>query len=81
MEAAALLGHVQNLESKLKDTTTSSFGHRKAPELHLCKIPNPEATSASRNNQQNLPVIAMMAVTERCISAQLVKESIGFSRS
>jgi hypothetical protein len=79
MEAAALLSHVQNLESKLQDTAATSFGHRKAPELHLCKIPNPEATSASRSNQQNLPVVAMMAVTERCISAQLVKESIGFS--
>ncbi|KAG7337367.1 Rab3 GTPase-activating protein regulatory subunit [Nitzschia inconspicua] len=81
LEAAALLSHVQTLESKLPDanSTAASFGHRKAPELHLCRIPNPEATGESRESHRNLPVVAMMAVTERCISAQLLKETVGLS--
>lgn len=127
IEAAALLSHVQMLESRLPmedvdgmldggmgttatssspSSSTAAFGHRLSPRLFLCRIPattfpdstsgveqghndsdddenrppvdrrpTPGAADGASSSVHNLPVIAMMAVTDRCISAQLVQES------
>ena len=81
LEAAALLSHLQKLESKLlkesDKSKSSTFGHRKAPNLSLCRIPDPKVNPSSR--RCNLPIVAMMAYTEQCISAQLLRESVGLS--
>jgi hypothetical protein len=69
MEAAALLSHVQMLESKLPQDE-QHFGHPPPPQLHMCRI---------HRDGKDLGVVAMMAVTKRCVSAQLLKETKGFS--
>jgi len=79
IEAAALLSHVQILESKLPKGENDTFGHRKAPQLSLCRILDPDTTTSRGSSRRNLPILAMMAYTERCISAQLLRESVGFS--
>lgn len=63
IDVSALLSHVQMLESKLPEDPVY-FGHPQHPEIHMCRIPTKERG-----------VVAMMAVTRRCISAQLVKET------
>lgn len=63
IEAAALLAHVQDLESSLPEDGTQ-FGHPPPPQLYMCRIPTREPGFA-----------AMMAVTKRCISIQLLKET------
>eukprot|EP00536_Pseudo-nitzschia_multiseries_P014988 jgi/Psemu1/320766/estExt_fgenesh1_pm.C_7970006 len=79
IEAAALLSHVNMLESKLSEeehlamTSSSTFGHRKGAQLSLCRIPD------RNQGKQQKPILAMMAHTERCISAQVMRESVGFS--
>eukprot|EP00537_Pseudo-nitzschia_pungens_P000260 CAMPEP_0172374306 /NCGR_PEP_ID=MMETSP1060-20121228/55253_1 /TAXON_ID=37318 /ORGANISM="Pseudo-nitzschia pungens, Strain cf. cingulata" /LENGTH=1621 /DNA_ID=CAMNT_0013100911 /DNA_START=108 /DNA_END=4973 /DNA_ORIENTATION=+ len=79
IEAAALLSHVNMLETKLSEeehmamTSSSTFGHRKGARLSLCRIPD-----HNPGKQQN-PILAMMAHTERCISAQVMRESVGLS--
>jgi hypothetical protein len=72
IEAAALLSHVQMLESRLPPPE-QDFGHPPPPELHMCRIPDPDRPGA------NLSVFATLAVTKRCASAQLLKESASFS--
>jgi len=82
LEAAALLSHVKALESKVLEeesnngfASSSSFGHRKGAQLGICRI-------VDKNNskqQDEEPVMAIMAYTERCISAQIVRESDGSS--
>ena len=69
MEAAALLSHVQMLESKLPQDE-QHFGHPPPPQLYMCRI---------HRDGNDLGVVAMMAVTKRCVSAQLLKETKGFS--
>ena len=63
IEAGALLSHVQKLESKLPENATL-FGHPQPPQLHMCRIPS-----------KVKGIVAMIAVTKRCISAQLVMEN------
>jgi hypothetical protein len=71
MEAAALLSHVQMLESKLPQDDEQHFGHPPPPQLHMCRI---------HRDGNDLGVVAMLAVTKRCVSAQLLKETAkGFS--
>jgi hypothetical protein len=72
IEAAALLSHVKMLEAKLPPDETH-FGHPQPPQLHMCRIMDPDREGAE------LDVVAMMAVTKRCIAAQLLKESLIFS--
>lgn len=60
--AGALLRHVQELESKLPEDL-AVFGHPEPPQLYMCRIPTKEKG-----------IVAMMAVTKRCVSAQLLKE-------
>ena len=73
IECAALLSHVQMLEGRLIDKQRSKdeehFGHPPTPQLHMCKIPDPDRPGA------DLPVTAVLAITRRCASAQLLKES------
>lgn len=80
LEAASLLSHVKSLESKVLEedsasgiASPSSFGHRKGAQLGICRIVD------HKNKKQGELVMAMMAYTERCISAQLVVESAGSS--
>jgi hypothetical protein len=56
-----------------KSNNDDHFGHAKPPQLHMCRIPNPDAPGT------DLPVVAVLAITKRCASAQLLKESVGFS--
>jgi hypothetical protein len=70
MEAAALLSHVQMLESKLPQDEEQNFGHPPPPQLYMCRI---------HREGNDLGVVAMMAVTKRCVSAQLLRETKGFS--
>lgn len=70
-EAAALLSHVTRLESTLPEDE-NQFGHPTPPQLHMCRIPDPEREG------KDLGIVALMAVTKRCISAQLLEESISF---
>lgn len=75
IEAAALLSHVKMLESNLSEeedrSGANSFGHRKAPQLSLCRLPD--------KKQQQRQLLVMIAYTERCLSAQVLRESVGFS--
>ena len=68
LEAEALLKHVQALEDELPAAESSSFGHPEPPKLFMCKIPHPDKMHADYG------VIAMIAVTKRCVSAQLFRE-------
>lgn len=68
MEAEALLSHVQMLESKLPQDEQQHFGHPPPPQLHMCRI---------HRDGNDLGVVAMMAVTKRCVSVQLLKETMG----
>jgi len=72
LEAAALLSHVRMLESKLPKESgvilsSTTFGHRKNPQLSLSQIPDPDSSHQ---------MLVMMAHTEQCISAQLLMESV-----
>ena len=79
LEAAALLSHVKALESKVLEEdgntgfSSSSFGHRKGAELGMCRIIDHKTTKEEK------PILAMMAYTERCISAQAVRDSVDTS--
>ena len=77
IECAALLSHVQTLEARLIDRQRSKdeehFGHPPTPKLHMCRIPDPDNPGA------DLPVTAVLAITRRCASAQLLKESADYS--
>ena len=72
IEAAALLSHIKMLESRLPEDE-NQFGHPQPPQLHMCRIPDPDRVGG------DLGVVAMMAVTKRCISAQLLRESVTFT--
>ena len=80
LEAATLLSHVKTLESNLLAegnsgiTSSSTFGHRKDPRLKICRV-----IDHKNSNKQDEPVLAMMAYTERCISAEVMRESVGSS--
>ena len=63
IEAEALLSHVQDLEAKLPPDYTN-FGHPQPPQLHMCRIPANETG-----------LVVLIAITKRCVSAQLVKET------
>ncbi len=63
LEAGTLLSHVQMLESKLPEDSTR-FGHPQPPQLHMCRIPTKE-----------IGIVVLIAVTKRCVSAQLVRET------
>jgi hypothetical protein len=67
IEAAALLKHVDALENQLPPAQMS-FGHPDPPKLFMCKVPHPDKRNADYG------VVSMMAVTKRCVSAQLFKE-------
>jgi hypothetical protein len=79
LEAATLLSHVKMLESKLlaeedlRVTSSSTFGHRKDPQLSMCCIAD------QKQIERDEPVLAVMAYTERCISAEVMRESVGSS--
>lgn len=68
VDVSALLSHVTMLDNYLS-INDNNFGHPKPPTLHMARIPDP------RRDGKELPVYAIMAVSKRCISAQLVQES------
>jgi hypothetical protein len=71
IEVSALLSHAQMLESRLQKNEIE-FGHPKPPDLYMCRVMDPDRKGF------DLGVVAMMAVTNRCISAQLLRESSTF---
>jgi Rab3 GTPase-activating protein regulatory subunit N-terminus len=87
LDAGVLLSHVTSLEEKVEkeqqqqqqhSTTTTNFGHRKSPELQLCTIPIIDNNSSNNSGggedddqQQQKQLMVLMAVTDRCVSAQL----------
>ena len=79
LEASALLSHLKGLEAELfedknsADTSSSTFGHRKGPRLRMCQITN------HKKGLEEEPILAMMAFTERCISAEVIRDSVGSS--
>ena len=85
LEAATLLSHVKTLEAKVLDeersstssfsSSSSTFGHRKGAQLGICRIVDHD----NKKTKQEEPILAIMAYTERCISAQVVRESVGTS--
>jgi hypothetical protein len=63
--AGAILRHVNELETKIPDNEDFNiFGHPDPPQLYMCRIAGKEKG-----------IVAIMAVTKRCVSAQLVKET------
>jgi hypothetical protein len=68
IDVSALLGHVSMLDSYLAKND-NNFGHPKPPQLYMARIPDPH------RDGKELPVYAIMAVSKRSISAQLVQES------
>ena len=82
IDASALLAHVQTLESRLQrnqPSQQSNFGHRTNPTIYMSRVMDPDYEQ--RGSVSDLDVIAVMAVTKHCISAQLVKEEIPGSSS
>jgi Rab3 GTPase-activating protein regulatory subunit N-terminus len=63
IDVGAILRHVDELESKLPEDSTI-FGHPDPPQLYMCEITLKEKG-----------LVAIMAVTKHCVSAQLVRES------
>jgi hypothetical protein len=68
IDVSGLLGHVSMLDSYLS-MNDNNFGHPKPPQLYMARIPDP------RRDGKELPIYAIMAVSKRSISAQLVQES------
>lgn len=73
IDVSAVLAHVHMLETKLPRVGLS-FGHPEPPQLYMSRIPDPDKEGAV------LPVFALMAVSKRCISAQLVQEASSFAQ-
>ena len=64
--AGEVLRHVQEQESKSQDGKDyNAFGHPEPPQLYMCRIAAKEKG-----------IVALMAVTRHCVSAQLVKETL-----
>lgn len=72
IDVSAVLAHVQMLETKLPPLE-HDFGHPEAPQLYISRIPDPDQEGAV------LGVFAVMAVSKRCISAQLIQEASSFA--
>jgi len=65
--AQEVLKHVNELESKLPDQENDyMFGHPEPPQLYMCRIPTKDHKGG---------IVAIMAVTKHCVSAQLVQET------
>jgi hypothetical protein len=73
LDTSTLLGHVQMLEHDLPISAEEHFGHPTSPQMKMCRIPDPKYPGT------DLPIFAIMAVSKRCISAQLVRESTTFA--
>eukprot|EP00980_Cylindrotheca_fusiformis_P005922 scaffold1246_cov134-Cylindrotheca_fusiformis.AAC.14 len=70
IDVSSLLSHVAMLNRYLPKTDDmENFGHAQPPQLHMARVPDP------RRDGKELPVYAIMAVTKRCIAAQLVQSS------
>ncbi|KAL3941734.1 MAG: hypothetical protein SGBAC_003946, partial [Bacillariaceae sp.] len=69
IDASQVLGHVAMLENYLPMHLPDNFGHVSNPQLYMTRIPDP-----SKQGQEFPSLYVVMAVSKRCISAQLVQQ-------